>query len=208
MSKRPFLHFLLDLRWGSLAQRKFWPVASLESSRAWGLGSSSSRGYSQVTKGDAHLHRVFWSLGCFKELPPTLTPISSPHPLPPQPCGPPCFPTVGCTPWQWKTGDSGEGTQGGYNLEITKEYMLLNTSAVIAVADVMKFNHNSQQWEKGVEKGKQKSHMCMLLGHWCSSVLISVTFPRHIFLVPSSHHSSREDKKQNKSYFGTETTGQ
>lgn len=48
--------------------------------------------------------------------------------------------------------------------------MLLNTSAVIAVEDVMKFNHNSQQWGKGVEKGKQESPMRML---WDTDAAVS-----------------------------------
>lgn len=46
----------------------------------------------------------------------------------------------------------GKEHKGGHNPENTKEYMLLNASAVNAVQDVMKFNHNSQRLEKWVEK--------------------------------------------------------
>lgn len=54
----------------------------------------------------------------------------------------------------------GKEHKSGHNLGPAAEYTLRTTSAVNAVQDVMKFNHNSQRLEEGVGKEKQKTVMC------------------------------------------------
>lgn len=93
----------------------------------------------------------------------------------------------------------GKEHKGGHKPEDTKKYMLLNTSAVNAVEDVVKFNHNSQRLVKGVEKEKQKTVMCARCwdGRAVEFCLQSLFLDKHPSGLPAMYPSGEDQTKIN-----------